>query len=382
MALLTELRGLSTKRNIRGRIRSGTSALAKRYHARVEMLRRFTQLVEAEEDFPVIAAKMKDEFGVSDAIRPLNTPYFVVKKKDFTVPGIAEHILTQYATLDPVFDPQPQLYRLPVIFDDDSLESILDYRYQGYLPDSKRSFWSELANGERKCMTLPVIEDPGKRVTGPRIPVANPENQGTCDPMSCGMYQNRKCNLHGSMYFYIPKIPGISAIRLDTNSSIGGELLEAKLRDFLRAGYGLRGVTFFLTKKLVSTKYLNPKSMQLELTKVWVPDIEFPMDFTQSIKSNTATASEALPVIAQTLISHSAPQPIVLTVRELREKLFLELPKSMDYKPEDLSAYGKRLYGDGWSSNQQHLLSILGQLEDWFARAVEITGELSKVPTE
>jgi hypothetical protein len=122
--------------------------------------------------------------------------------------------------------------------------------------------------------------------------------------------------------------------------------------------------------------------MQLELTKVWVPDIEFPMDFTQSIKSNSATASEALPVIAQTLISHSAPQPNVLTVRELREKLFLELPKSMDYKPEDLSAYGKRLYGDGWSSNQQHLLSILGQLEDWFARAVEITGELSKVPTE
>jgi hypothetical protein len=380
MALLTQLRGSPRSRTIRGRLRSGTSALVKKYHTNTDMLKRFNQLVEAEEDHPVIAVKMKAEFGVGDAVRPVNTPYFIVKKKDFVVPGIAELILREYATLDEVLDRQAQLYRLPIVFDDDTLESVLDYRYQGYLSESKSSFWSEVPNqGERKCMTLPLISDTAKRVTGPRIPIINPLNQGQCDPVECYLYQARKCNLRGAMYFYIPKVPGISAIRLDTNSGIGGELLEAKLRDFVRAGFGLRGATFYLTKRLVLTKFLNPSSGQLEPTRVWVPDIEFPMDFTQSIRSTLVTSATQLPAEAQMLIGNETPpQAEHLTNGAMRVALFKSLPKKLGYKPEDLSEYGKRKLSPAWSTSPSHLAAMLEEIESMQHEGVDIQGFLEQ----
>jgi hypothetical protein len=268
-----------------GKIRSGIKVLTKAAAANEVALNIYNKGVAAGATFGAIEKRIMEECKLERSpLTPKNVPYFTVRRADFAMPEVADLILDRYGE---VRDGQDgvHLYRFPVIFPMDSWAAVMPHALRAY-SRSGLMYWSEYgSDGTRYCKTrADVPVDPSAkravRVFGGRPVVLRPDNGGLCEPERCPQYQQRACNFSGALLFFIPGIPGSSAISLATNSIYSMQQARQTLEmvAFLRGGR-ISGTQdgkpiFYVTKKSEEVSMLDPETGQPKKAKQWLIKLE------------------------------------------------------------------------------------------------------------
>jgi len=267
---------------VSGKIRAGIKVLtptAKKANG-AEAL--YLELVQKGEKWDAIEKALKDKFAFDkNPLMPRNIPWFFVRRTDFAMPEVADLIMSKYA--EPVEGKQ-RLQRFPIVFATDS--------WLTNMPHGLRHFkaggivhWSEYSpDGSRMCKQYaPVPVNPetqrAARTFGGRPTMLRPEADGQCVPDNCPEYQGKQCKLYGSLLFYIPGIPGTSAIELPTTSFYAlkqwRQVMEivAFLRGGRISGLDNGKPIFWMTKKEKVVSMLDDAGQPKKVSQ-WIPELE------------------------------------------------------------------------------------------------------------
>lgn len=365
-----------------GKIRSGIKVLtnAARSHAKAQEI--YNAGMAAGLPFGEIEKRLVDQCKFQKSpLTPKNVPYFTVRRHDFIIPEAADAIMKLYGTDGP---DGFHLYRLPVIFPLDAWNAVMPHGLH-YYTRSQLVYWSEYAaDGKRHCMMrAPVaIDEKAKRAMRPfggRAIVPRAENEGLCDPNKCPEYQNRLCTLTGSLLFYVPGIPGTSAIELPTRSFYSMQQARQKLEmvAYLRGGK-ISGTLdgkpiFYLTKKQHEVSMIDDEG-KTKKVKQWLIELEADIDMTRMFQmsesrplleaGNAAVAALEAPAVEAADVDDAAddippptPEPIPppptgdidaikAARKEVNEGLGILGIDTMHF-----SKYGTAKYGEHWSKS-------------------------------
>lgn len=276
---------IPTSGKIRGGIKVLTAAAAQ--HEKAKPI--YDAGVASGESWDAIEKKLIATCGFQRSpLTPRNVPYFTVRPGDFSMPEVADMIMERYG--EDRGDGR-HLYRFPVIFPMDSWLSCMPHGFQHHTR-SQMVHWSEYGpDGTRFCkQRAPVDMDPttkqAVRTFGGRQVILRPENGGICDPNKCPEYRKKECNLTGSILFYLPNIPGSSAIELRTNSiySLKQARETMEMVAFLRGGK-ISGLMdgkpiFYITKRHEEVAMIDPSTGNPKKVKQWLIAIEADVDMT------------------------------------------------------------------------------------------------------
>ncbi|HYE70941.1 MAG TPA: hypothetical protein VD932_05380 [Aquabacterium sp.] len=237
-------------------------------------------------DFDTIDNEIRQAVpGLKNPLRPANVPYFVARRGDFPMPGLADMLLDKYGeTRD---DGVRRLYRFPVIFTADAWELVMPHTLQVWAA-GKRKFWAEYDDdGVRRCKTYAAVpkDSTGRviRLFGGRKVVDRPDFGGLCDPERCPQYQDRQCNLDARLLFIVPGLPTVNLIALPTRSfySMNGfrqQLLHvASMRGGRLSGYLLGQQTFWITKVYRDVTRIDDNGDAVK-GGAWLIELQAPID--------------------------------------------------------------------------------------------------------
>lgn len=310
-------------------------------------------------------------------LTPKNVSYFTVRPCDFIVPETAAAIVKAYGSdgADGF-----QLYRFPVVFPVDAWQAVMPHGLNCYTR-SERVYWSQYTpDGRRHCMTHGIVPvDPRSkralRTYGGRPVVPRADNGGICDPEKCPEYQARQCKLTGSLLFYIPGIPGSSAIELPTTSFYSMQQARSQLElvAHLRGGR-LSGTidgkpVFYITKKQREVSMIDPATGKATKKKQWLIEMEADIDMTRVFQASERAALAAdraalaldAPPAPDTEIDDDPPPPPPATddVKAVRRRVNDALTH-LGLLPESLIAYclSQDDLGEGWSGDAVRLARV------------------------
>jgi len=252
-----------------GTIRGGIMVPSQQAKANGPLMRAYETAVAAGTPYQKINADLRKQFNLDgNPLYPVNTPYFVVRPGDFATPEIAGRLLDLYGEDK---GEGLHLYRFPIILTVDSWLQVIPHQFSCYTA-RQRVYWSEYgADGTRYCLTrIPVEPDPRSRripkVWGGRESVLRNSNEGICEPKNCPEFRAGACKLTGQILFFVPRIPGISALQVKTTSIYS----LAQIRDQLNTVAFIRGgrisglhqgnPIFYLTKKRQTISRVDPKT--------------------------------------------------------------------------------------------------------------------------
>lgn len=269
-----------------GKIRSGIKVLTRAAAGNELAQDIYARGVAAGASFDVIEKRLIAECKFDRSpLTPRNVPYFTVRRSDFSMPEVADMIMDKYGESRDGDDGVKHLYRFPVIFPMDSWAAVMPHALRAY-SRAGLLYWSEYgADGTRYCKTRGEVKvDPSAkravRVFGGRPVMLRAENDGRCEPERCPQYQRRECNFSGQILFFIPGIPGSSAISLATNSIYSMQQARQTLEmvSFLRGGR-ISGThngkpIFYITKKREEVSMLDPETGQAKRVMQWLINLE------------------------------------------------------------------------------------------------------------
>ena len=279
-----------------GKIRSGIKVLtgAAKQHQNAQSI--YDAGVAVGSPWDRIEQALVQQCGFTKSpLMPKNVPYFTVRRSDFKVPDVADRIMELYGE---EVDGELRLTRFPVIFATDSWQANMPHALKSYTR-SQLQFWSDYdAEGNRHCYTKQGVQVGGQgqnrrahRPFGGRPVIPRKDNGGICDPDNCPEYQNRKCTLSGSLLFFIPGVPGSSAIELPTTSFYSLQQARQKMEmvSYLRGGR-ISGThegmpIFYLTKAEEEVSMIDPKTGEARRVKQFLVTLEADIDMLQVFKA-------------------------------------------------------------------------------------------------
>lgn len=273
-----------------GKIRSGIKVLTPSARQNPKAQAIYDAGIAAGKTFVQIERELIEQCKFERSpLTPRNVPYFTVRRADFPMPEIADTIMKLYGESRAE---GLHLYRFPAIFPVDAWQAVMRHGLNCYTR-SERVYWSDYGpDGTRYCKTHGVVEvDPqskrAHRPFGGRPVILRAENDGRCEPERCKEYQARKCNLTGSFLFYVPGVPGSSAIELPTTSFYSMQQARQKLEmvAFIRGGR-ISGTEngrpiFYLAKKQHEVSMIDPETGQAKKVKQWLIELEADIDMTK-----------------------------------------------------------------------------------------------------
>ena len=368
-----------------GKIRSGikvlTSAAAKNQKA-VDIYERG---VAAGKKWDDIERTIKEACNLDRSpLTPKNTPYFTAKRGDFAMPEVADLIVERYG--EDRGDGR-RLYRFPVVLPLEQWLGNMPHGLKCYTK-SELVYWSDYGpDGTRYCHTRGNVEmDPkarrARRVFGGRPVELRADNDGRCNPDSCQEYQAGKCKLSGGLVFYIPGIPGSSAIQLPTTSfySLSQWRQQMEMVAFLRgrvSGMESGKPVFYLAKRQEEISMIDPETGKPKKVKQWLVKLEADIDMSRVIVDAEAPASigaeaaRMLTVAADVIDQEDSappkpPQPEVTpediaAIKKLRSELF-DLLQALAIDTKIFAEHAERQWGEGWSHSARALESAKSEV--------------------
>jgi hypothetical protein len=233
-------------------------------------------------------------------LTPRNVPYFTVRDSDFKLIGAASAIMEKYGQEIPGID-GVQLYRFPVIFPLDNWQGNMPHQFACYNKND-RLYWSEYDEaGNRYCMMHAPAEFIGqgqkrkaRRSAGGRENILRTENDGICNPDGCPEYQDRACMLTGRFLFYIPGIPGSSAIELPTRSfyALQNARQQMEIMAYITggriSGTHNRKAMFWISKKNESVSMIDQETGKAKRVSQWIITLEADVDMTKIFEHQEA----------------------------------------------------------------------------------------------
>lgn len=373
---------------VAGRIRPGIKVLTSAATQHKDAQAIYDRGVSAGKRWSLIERELVDHCGFKKSpLTPKNVPYFTVFRHDFAMPEIAEIIMTHYGEDR---GEGTQLYRLPVVFGMDSIQTVMPHKLQAFTRRELK-FWSEYdENGQRMCMThAPVLVDP--RSKRPRIPfggrpkILREDNGGVCDPEKCVEYQSGACKLSGGLLFYVPGVPGAALISLPTTSLYSLKQIREKLLlvSYMRGGR-ISGTNdgkpfFYLVKRQQEVSMLDRSTGEPKKVKQWIVGLEENIDMTSVMASLEAPAllqagGEAAAALAGTqgapALEHT-PEPVTAMQpepespaepppsHEALRKYLRGIAQQVGIDVETLRAWADSKYPNGAWREDDHALSLL-----------------------
>lgn len=302
---------------IGGKIRPGTMVPTKKAAENPNVRAIYEKGVAAGKPFDEIEKEIAQTGYQGSPLTPKNIPFFVVRGADFSMPEIADRIMELYG--EDRGDGKRRLYRFPVIFPVDAWQAVLPHAMKCYTASELR-FWSEYdPNGTRYCKTraqVPIDQRSKRaiRVFGGRPVVI----RDLCDPENCQEYQTRKCNLSGSLVFFVPGIPGTGAIEIPTNSFYAMNNARQKLEmvAFMRGGRisGLNNgkPIFWITKKQHELSTVDPETGRPKKVKQWLIEIDADLDVSKLLRESEDDGTELATIAdhAQQILTGDAATPV------------------------------------------------------------------------
>ena len=384
-----------------GKIRAGIKVIKSAVANNETAVDIYERGVAAGAAWDVIDNRIQKQCGINKAcLVPKATEHFGVKRADFSVPEMADRILELYGEDR---GEGVKLYKFPVIFALDTWLANMPHGLKAFTSSDLR-FWSEYAtDGTRFCNTRKKVEiDPrskrARRAFGGRPKVI----LGQCKPNQCPEYQADNCKLSGSLIFFIPNIPGSSAIELSIKSYYAMEQWRQQMGMVaLLLGGKISGLLndkpiFWLTKKRDSISMIDPITGQAKRRKAWIVHLEadIPMDrmFESTEQLSLAPGTQAAAALSYQHESHgdlpvdSKPvdEPIVVehsaedaaAIKEARASLSRTL-ENVGIEQEKFGIYAIGKFGEDWS----HTLNTLkvAETEVTEAAATDIDGYIDQV---
>lgn len=275
-----------------GKIRPGIKVLTAAAAKNPKAVEAYTAGVAAGKPFNVVEQDIKRACGMKDDDRspltPKNVPYFTVRPGDFTMPEMAARLLELYGEDR---GEGRHLYRFPAVFPVDSWQVVLPHALKAW-SRAGLQFWSEYgSDGRRYCKThqaVPMDEKSkrARRVFGGRPVVLRDWNNGLCDPEQCPEYQKSVCKLSGELLFYVPGLPGTSALTLPMTSfyAMQGIRQQLELMTYIRgriSGTNNGEPMFAIAKRLEEVSMIDPETGLSKRVKQWITVLEGRADMTR-----------------------------------------------------------------------------------------------------
>lgn len=269
-----------------GKIRPGIKVLTAKARQNKKAVEIYDRGVAAGAKWAAIEKQIKDECKIDWPTTPRNVPYFSVFRADFSNPANADKIMDLYG--EDVSGTR-RLLRFPVIFPTDYWQTNIPNKLECHTR-SGLLYWSDYDPvGNRRCFTRKAVEVDARnkraaRPFGGRPAIPRPDTNGVCDPEKCPQYQNSECNLKGSLLFYVPGIPGGSAISLPLGSFYGLEqaretmTMVAYLRGGRISGTHDGKPIFYLTKKQQEVSMIDRETGQPKKVPHWIVTLEADID--------------------------------------------------------------------------------------------------------
>lgn len=312
----TVLGQLQPRIPIGGRVRAGIMVLTSTASKNSNAVQMYDQLRREGMSYKEMNYRIKEGCRLqANPLTPKNVPFFTVRQSDFKTPGAAESILQRYGEIIPEHSPERQLYRFPVILPIDNWQGVMPHAFNCYSA-SERQYWSQYDDaGTRFCMMHAAPEFVGTgdkrqmvRREGGRATVVRPANDGRCVPDQCPEYQKSACKLTGRFIFYVPGIPGSSAIELPTTSFYALQAARQQLEMMMHLRGRISGThngkaMFWISKKHDEVSMLDPKTGKPKRVRQWIIQLEADIDMTRMFERNEpmnamAAASEAAAMLS------------------------------------------------------------------------------------
>lgn len=362
---------------VAGKIRSGIKVLVGAYAKNKQAADIYQRGVLAGRPWDQIDKDIRDALQLDkSSLTPKNVPYFTARRGDFSIPEVADRIMSLYGEDR---GDGLRLYRFPVILPLDNWQAVMPHGLKCYTR-SELVYWSEYAeDGNRYCFTHGAVErDPkakrAKRAWGGRPVVLRDANDGHCAPDSCPEYQCGKCKLSGGLLFYVPGVPGSSAIQLPSTSfySLTQWRQQMEMVGLIRgriSGTGPNGrPVFFLTKRQEEVSMIDPETGAPKRVKQYLVMLETDIDMSRVYRPDDVPAlsgPEAASMLgtAEVIEAEDAPLDSAppasdederTAIKRLRSLVFESL-QTLDINPERFAEYGVTCWGDGWSQRLESL---------------------------
>ncbi len=362
-----------------GKIRAGIKRLTKKAAQNQQASEIYNKGIAAGASYGAIEKRIAEQCNIEYPLTPQNVPYFSAKRADFSMREIADRIMELYG------EDQGEgrhLYRIPVIFAADTWLTNMPHGLKCYTR-SQLQYWSEYGqDGARYCkMRAPVEVDPqnkrARRTFGGRPIVLRPDNGGACNPNNCPEYQAGKCKVSGGLIFYIPSIPGASAIEMPTTSLYGMQQLRQQMEmvAFLRGGKVSGTVDgkpiFWLTKKHEEVSRIGDDGRPMKV-KQWLPHLEadLPMEKVfqqaeqQAVLSAGNQAAAALGGPSQDTISATPDRATEDdgSLEFVAQEAIFTAVESMQLNQKIFAAYAGDRWGENWSDDLDVLAEIQNEI--------------------
>lgn len=389
-----------------GKIRAGIKVLTSTAAKNAKAAELYQRGVQAGDAWDKIEKAIKDACNLDKSpMTPKNVPYFTARRGDFTIPEVADRIMSLYGEDrgDGI-----RLYRFPIILPLDNWQAVMPHGLRCFTR-SELVYWSEYGqDGNRYCHTHGEVEkDPraqrAKRTFGGRPVVLRNLNDGNCEPDKCPEYQASKCKLSGGLMFYIPGIPGSSAIQLPTTSfySLSQWRQQMEMVGFLRgriAGAGENGKPiFYLTKRQEEISMIDPETGKAKRVTQYLVTLEADIDMSKVFQADHApmlSGPEAAAMLdgpahidGEVITGETSPpvdiapeDDIKAAIKRLRSVVF-EALQFLKIDLEQFDAYAKTSWGEYWSRDlegleqaKSDLVRAPDDLHAYLARIKQIAG--------
>lgn len=372
-----------------GKIRAGIKRLTNATAKNAVAVEIYNKGIEAGASYAAIEKRIREKCNVKYPLTPQNVPYFTVKRVDFAMREVADRIMDMYA------EDQGEglhLYRIPVIFAADTWLTNMPHGLKCYTA-SQLQYWSDYApDGSRYCKMRGQVEvDPqnkrARKSFGGRKVILRPENNGVCNPDICAEYQNNKCKVSGGLIFYIPGIPGASAIEMPTASLYGMQQLRQQMEmvAFLRGGK-ISGTIegkpmFWLTKVHEKVSRIGDDGKPMKV-KQWLPHLEadLPMDKVfhqaeQQVLLDCGTQAAAA-LAGSKVVNSKTEQPAEKPADDgsmefVAQESIFNFVQSSGLDQEIFTAYAGDRWGENWVSDLDTMIDVQLEIDNNQAELIE-----------
>ena len=340
----------------------------------------------AGDSYADIERKIRKELNLEKSpMMPKNVPYFTVKRSDFSMPEIADAIMDQYG--DTVPGAGRRLHRFPIVFPVDSWQAVLPHGLRTYTRN-ELVYWSEYdREGKRYCKTHGIVEmdeksKRAKRQWGGRPIVLRSENQGLCDPESCKEYQEGKCNLSGSMIFYIPGVPGSGAIEIPMKSFYAMQEIRRQLELMMSIRGRISGTydgkpLFYVTKREDEVSMIDPKTGKAKRVRQYLTVLEGNIDMSRlmiehenSVADGDAavnvldgSSSQALPAPEESEEQDDIQEEEGYSLEELQSLVHQKVHALKIRFGNQFTPYANRVFGEDWPTDVNVLTKVYDELQ-------------------
>ncbi|ABM59397.1 recombination directionality factor [Verminephrobacter eiseniae] len=276
--------------SISGKIRAGIKVPTKRTLDNPSAMEIVARVKKGEISFQNAQAEILKKTGLKNPFYPRNSRCFFAHPWDMESGKIAsDQLLKLYGQVRDG-DPEPRLYRFPVVFADihrggidAALGSGLAVRGGGAQTIHYQSRYGD--DGVRRCVYLPPVV-PSKDASRKQFSRREFVVRGVCDTDLCPQFASGECRFAGTLRFYIPGMPGAGLYCLETGSTQAASEIYLRLSSLLdECGYLPNFIpdgrpVFWLTKALKNRVYYDEEGNQKK-GEQWVPVLETEIDLTK-----------------------------------------------------------------------------------------------------